>query len=69
MKEAKIVEELLELIKGMGETTEEEKHEIARRNAEDLGNTLYHSYLGFRDAGFNDEQAFQLVLAVMGGKK
>lgn len=39
-----------------------------RKEAEDLGNKLYHEYLGFKDAGFNDEQAFQIVLNTLGGK-
>lgn len=33
-----------------------------RKQAEDLGNTYYHLYEGFKDAGFNDTQAFALVL-------
>lgn len=39
-----------------------------RKKSEDIGNTLYQSYLGFKDAGFTDEQAFQLVLMI-GGRK
>lgn len=33
-----------------------------RKQSEDLGNSYYHVYLGYKDAGFNDEQAFKLLL-------
>lgn len=33
-----------------------------RKQSEDLGNGYYHVYLGYKDAGFNDEQAFKLLL-------
>ena len=59
-------------ILGGGEKEKEEPKpngDEIRKQAEDLGNRYYHAYLGFKDAGFNDEQAFQLVLkAVVGGK-
>lgn len=44
--------------------TEESKFDgdKIRKQAEDVGNRYYHIYLGFKDAGFNDEQAFALVL-------
>ena len=45
-------------------TTQEDKKQNFRKKSEDLGNLLYQAYLGFKDAGFNDEQAFQLVLTV-----
>lgn len=37
-----------------------------RKQSKDLGNAYYHIYLGFKDAGFNDTQAFQLVLTTIG---
>ena len=46
------------------ETTETNKDEI-RKQSEDLGNAYYHTYLGFKDAGFTDEQAFELLLATI----
>ena len=33
-----------------------------RKQSEDLGNSYYHVYLGYKDAGFTDEQAFKLLL-------
>lgn len=46
----------------------EEANKDLRKQSEDAGNKLYQSYLGFKDAGFTDEQAFQLVLMI-GGRK
>lgn len=43
--------------------------EKIRKQAEDVGNAYYHLYLGFKDAGFNDEQAFQLMMKTVGGNK
>ena len=40
-----------------------------RKQAEDVGNAYYHIYLGFKDAGFNDNQAFRLMLETVGGGK
>jgi hypothetical protein len=33
-----------------------------RKQSEDLGNSYYHVYLGYKDAGFTDEQAFKLLI-------
>lgn len=33
-----------------------------RKQSEDLGNGYFHVYLGFKDAGFTDDQAFALLL-------
>lgn len=47
--------------------TEEKKEEEvtdARKAAHDLGKFLYETYLGFQDAGFTPEQAFELTLAM-----
>lgn len=33
-----------------------------RKQSEDIGNAYYHIYEGFKDAGFNDEQAFKLLI-------
>lgn len=41
--------------------TEADKEKV-RRVAEDAGNYYYHIYLGYKDAGFTDEQAFKLLL-------
>ena len=35
-----------------------------RDEARKIGNMLYATYLGFQDAGFSPEQAFQLTLAM-----
>ena len=45
---------------------EEKKEEVSeyRKEAHQLGNMLYATYLGFQDAGFSPEQAFQLTLAM-----
>lgn len=57
---------------GANEDTEKEtpkpNGDEIRKQAEDLGNRYYHAYLCFKDAGFNDNQAFQLVLKTVGGK-
>ena len=46
--------------------TEEKNEEVAdfRKEAKKIGNMLYATYLGFQDAGFSPEQAFQLTLAM-----
>lgn len=54
------------MLDGEQETKTEETD--FRKKAEDIGNALYQSYLGFKDAGFTDEQAFQIVLMI-GGRK
>ena len=41
-----------------GETTD------YRGEAKKIGNMLYATYLGFQDAGFTPEQAFELTLAM-----
>lgn len=35
-----------------------------RDEAKKIGNILYATYLGFQDAGFTPEQAFELTLAM-----
>lgn len=40
-----------------------------RKQAEDVGNAYFHLYLGFKDAGFNDDQAFQLMMKTVGGNE
>lgn len=40
-----------------------------RKQTEDVGNAFYHVYLGFKDAGFNDEQAFLLMLKTISKQK
>lgn len=47
----------------------EEANKDLRKQSEDAGNKLYQSYLGFKDAGFTDEQAFKLILTILGGRK
>ena len=57
----------------LGNTKKEEtedpevKGDKIRKQAEDLGNRMYHAYLGFKDAGFTDDQAFQIVLTIKKG--
>lgn len=46
---------------------EQEKQDI-RKESEDFGNKMYQSYLGFKDAGFTDEQAFKILLTILGGR-
>lgn len=36
-----------------------------RKGSKELGDTLYQSMLGFMDAGFTIEQAFELVVTTM----
>lgn len=68
-KDEKLMKEFLELLLDLGkeEKTPEANGEAIRKKSEDLGNLMYQSYLGFKDAGFTDEQAFQLVLTVKRG--
>ena len=63
-KDKEFMKELLEALLGV---TPEANGEAIRKKSEDLGNLMYQSYLGFKDAGFTDEQAFQLVLTVKRG--
>lgn len=48
------------------EKTEEEAADT-RKQSKILGDTMYQSMLGFMDAGFTIEQAFELV-KVVGGR-
>lgn len=41
--------------------TEIDKDKL-RRDSEDIGNVFYHILLGYKDAGFTEEQAFTLLL-------
>ena len=44
--------------------TEENTSKTERETAKELAKPLYEAYLGFQDAGFTPEQAFQLLLAM-----
>ena len=46
------------------EEKKEEKTPNYREEAKKTGNILYATYLGFQDAGFTPEQAFELTLAM-----
>ena len=45
-------------------TNNPEEEKDLRAKAKELGEKLYQTYLGFKDAGFTDDQAFQIVLTV-----
>ena len=45
-------------------TNEPEEEKDLRTKAKELGEMMYQTYLGFKDAGFTDDQAFQIVLTV-----
>lgn len=45
-------------------TEEENSSKTEREAAKELAKPLYEAYLGFQDAGFTPEQAFQLLLAM-----
>lgn len=45
-------------------TEEENSSKTEREVAKELAKPLYEAYLGFQDAGFTPEQAFQLLLAM-----
>lgn len=68
MKDADIISALMATAAILGSATEKETKspkidgDKIRKQAEDIGNTYYHVYEGFKDAGFNDTQAFALVL-------
>lgn len=47
----------------------QKKETDIRKESEDFGNELYQSYLGFKDAGFTDEQAFKILLTILGGNE
>lgn len=47
--------------------TEPTAEENIREKAKKLGGTMYQTYLGFKDAGFTDEQAFQITLTIKKG--
>lgn len=69
MKEKDIVSAILTaaILGNATNKTEEEKGTEApnyRDEARKIGNMLYATYLGFQDAGFSPEQAFQLTLAM-----
>ncbi len=74
MKDTDIISAILAAAAVLGDGEQEKKEtpkldgDKIRKQAEDVGNAYYHLYLGFKDAGFNDEQAFQLVLNTVGGK-
>lgn len=39
-----------------------------RKQSEDIGHAYYHIYEGFKVAGFNDEQAFKLLIQTIRNK-
>lgn len=64
----KIVDSILTaaILGSANKENEEKKKETPnyRDEAHKIGDTLYATYLGFQDAGFSPEQAFQLTLAM-----
>ena len=68
MKEKDIVSAILTaaILGSANEKNEEKKKEAPnfREEAKKVGNILYATYLGFQDAGFSPEKAFQLTLAI-----
>lgn len=64
----KIVDSILAAAIGSATENAEEKKEEktpnARKTAFELAHPLHEAYLGFQDAGFTPEQAFQLLLAM-----
>ena len=68
MKEKDIVSAILTaaILGSANEKNEEKKKKTPnyREEAKKIGNILYATYLGFQDAGFSPEQAFQLTLAI-----
>lgn len=68
MEDKEVMKALLEAILGEREKPVIDGEKL-RKQGEDMGNTLFHIYLGFVDAGWNEEQAFQLLITVIGGKK
>ena len=68
MKEKDIVSAILTaaILGSESKKTEEKKEETSnyREEAKKVGNMLYATYLGFQDAGFTPEQAFELTLAM-----
>ena len=68
MEDKEIAKAFLEAILGEKEKPVIDGEKL-RKQGEDMGNTLFHIYLGFIDAGWSEEQAFKLLITVIGGKK
>lgn len=66
MKETDILTALLAAaaISGEGEAKPKVTEKNIREKSAELGEVMRESMLGFVDAGFTEEQAFQLVLAI-----
>ncbi len=62
MTEKEISEILAKVILETHKETPKINGEEIRRTSEDVGIAYYYAFLGFKDAGFNDEQAFKLLL-------
>lgn len=52
------------ILGGAKKKTEENTSRSERELAKELAKPLYEAYLGFQDAGFTPDQAFQLLLAM-----
>lgn len=68
MEDKEVMKAFLEAILGEKEKPVIDGEKL-RKQGEDIGNTLFHIYLGFIDAGWNEEQAFKLLTTVIGGNK
>lgn len=67
-KDAKLLMDTILTAAILGSANEKAKEEktskTEREAAKELVKPLYEAYLGFQDAGFTPEQAFQLLLAM-----
>lgn len=67
MKETDIMSAILAAALLSGDekkTPEPEEEKDLRTKAKELGEMMYQTYLGFKDAGFTDDQAFQITLTI-----
>lgn len=65
MKEKDIVSAILTAaILGSANDNKKTEEKNEREIAKEYAKPLYEAYLGFQDAGFTPEQAFQLLLAM-----
>lgn len=65
----KIAEDLMKAFLGavLSDIESEQKKEQKkdyRKTAAELAKPLYESYLGFMDAGFNEKQAFAILMSI-----
>ena len=60
------LENLFELLDALAENPKKEK--TFREVACEFGKHLYEGYLGFMDAGFNEKQAFTILINTMNNK-